>query len=237
MATPHINAKSGDFAETVLMPGDPLRAKFIAENFLEDAREVSNVRGMLGFTGTYKGKPISIMGHGMGMPSISIYAHELIHFYGAKKLIRIGSCGGVAEDLKLRDLVVATAASTTSNMIRDRFAGYDYACAPDFQLLKLCSDAADKLGLKPRFGNILSGDLFYDSNPALLPAMQKMNILAVEMEASALFALAAEAHVQALCVLTVSDHFLTNEETSAEERQTSFKHMMELALETAITGA
>lgn len=237
MSTPHINAKPGDFAETVLMPGDPLRAKFIAENFLEDAREVTGVRGMLGFTGTYKGKPISVMGHGMGMPSISIYAHELVHVYGAKKLIRIGSCGGVSEDVKLRDLIVATGASTNSNMIRDRFAGYDYACVPDFQLLKTCSETADKLGLKPFYGNILSGDLFYGSNPALLPAMQKMNVLAVEMEASALYAIAAEARVQALCVLTVSDHLITSEETTAEERQTTFKQMMELALETAIAGA
>lgn len=236
MSTPHINAKPGDFAETVLMPGDPLRAKFIAENFLEDAREVTNVRGMLGFTGTYKGKPISVMGHGMGMPSISIYAHELVHMYGAKKLIRIGSCGGVAENLKLYDIVVATGASTNSNMIRDRFAGYDYACVPDFNLLRTCADTADKLGFEAHFGNILSGDLFYGSNPALLPAMQKMGILAVEMEASALYAIAAEARIQALCIITVSDHILTNEETTSEERQTSFKKMMELALETAIAG-
>ncbi len=231
--TPHINAQAGDFAETVLMPGDPLRAKYIAETYLENVREVTNVRNVLGFTGEYKGKPVSVMAHGMGMPSISIYAHELINFYGVKKLIRIGSCGGVDEELKLRDLIVATSASTDTAMIRDRFAGYDYAGAPDFELLKACSDAADGLGLSPRFGNILSGDLFYGSNPALLPAMQKMGVLAVEMEAAALFAIAAEFRVKALCVLTVSDHLITAEEISSEERQSSFSQMMELALETA----
>ncbi|MES0870179.1 purine-nucleoside phosphorylase [Pseudovibrio sp. SCP19] len=231
--TPHINAQTGDFAETVLMPGDPLRAKYIAETYLENVREVTNVRNVLGFTGEYKGKPLSVMAHGMGMPSISIYAHELINFYGVKQLIRVGSCGGVDEELKLRDLIVATSASTNSAMIRDRFAGYDYAAAPDFELLKACSEAAKGLDLSPRFGNILSGDLFYGSNPALLPAMQKMGVLAVEMEAAALFAIAAEFRVKALCVLTVSDHLITAEETSSEERQTSFNQMMELALETA----
>lgn len=231
--TPHINAQTGDFAETVLMPGDPLRAKYIAETYLKNVREVTNVRNVLGFTGDYKGKSISVMAHGMGMPSISIYAHELINFYGVKQLIRVGSCGGVSEDLKLRDLIVATGASTSSSMIRDRFAGYDYAATPDFGLLRTCAETADKLELSPHYGNILSGDLFYGSNPALLPAMQKMGVLAVEMEAAALFAIAAEARVKALCVLTVSDHLITAEETTSEERQTSFNQMMELALETA----
>ncbi|MDD7911005.1 purine-nucleoside phosphorylase [Pseudovibrio exalbescens] len=231
--TAHINAEIGDFAETVLMPGDPLRAKFIADTYLQDVREVTNVRNMLGFTGTYKGMPLSVMGHGMGMPSISIYAHELIHEYGVKKLMRIGSCGAVCEELKLLDLVVATGASCSSSINRERFSGYDFAAVPDFALLKACADTAEKLKLSPAFGNILSDDLFYGSSPALLPAMQKMNILAVEMEAAALFAIAAEARVQALCVLTVSDHLITSEQATSEQRQTSFNQMMELALETA----
>lgn len=232
--TPHINAKPGDFAELLLFPGDPLRAKYIADTFLEDAVEVTNVRNMLGFTGTWNGHRVSVMGHGMGVPSISIYAEELIRDYGVKTLIRVGSCGGVAEDLSLRDVVVATGAGTASLTNRTRFAGYDYPAVADFDLAMACQQQAQRLGMAARFGTVFTNDLFYGSDPALLPALQKMKVLAVEMEASALYAIAAEHGGRALTILTVSDHLLKSEETSAEERQKSFGDMVELALATAV---
>ncbi|RTR38013.1 purine-nucleoside phosphorylase [Shewanella canadensis] len=232
--TPHINASLNDIAEIVLMPGDPLRAKYIAENYLEDARQVSDVRNMLAFTGFYKGVRISVMGHGMGIPSVSIYAHELIHEYSAKKLIRVGSCGGVAEDINLRDIIVVNAASTGSGTNRARFAGYDYASVPDFELLKSCWQTADELHTKVRFGGIFTNDFFYGDPDNLLPALQKMNILAMDMESAALFAIAAENRVQALSIVTVSDHVIKGGEMSVLERQTTFNQMMVLALETAI---
>ncbi|TKB56819.1 purine-nucleoside phosphorylase [Ferrimonas aestuarii] len=234
--TPHINANVGDFAELVLFPGDPLRAEYIANAFLEDAVQVTDVRNMLGFTGYYQGHRVSVMGHGMGIPSISIYAEELIRHYGVKRLIRIGSCGGVADDLKLRDLVVATGAGTASLTNRTRFAGYDYAAVPDFELTAACYQQAKQRDLNARFGNVFTNDLFYGRDAALLPAMQRMGVLAVEMEAAALYAIAAEQRVQALTILTVSDHLLHTEETSADERQSSFNEMVELALATGVAA-
>ncbi|WP_076413035.1 purine-nucleoside phosphorylase [Shewanella sp. UCD-KL12] len=232
--TPHINANPGEIAEIVLMPGDPLRAKFIAETFLQDAKQVSDVRNMLAFTGHYKGVRVSVMGHGMGVPSVSIYAHELIHEYGAKKLIRVGSCGGVAEDLSLKDIIVVNAASTGSGTNRARFAGYDYAAVPDFELLKNCWQTAEALKTPVRYGGIFTNDFFYNDPENLMPALQKMNILALDMESAALFAIAAENRVKALSILTVSDHMINGGEMSPQERQTSFNQMLELALETAI---
>lgn len=232
--TPHINAPQGAFAETVLFPGDPLRAKYIAEHYLESAKQVCDVRNMFGYTGYYKGKKISVMGHGMGIPSVSIYAHELINEYNVKKLIRVGSCGGVSDDIFVRDIIVATGASTASTTNRTRLAGYDYAAVPDFELLKACWETADSHKIPARFGSIFTNDLFYGKDPNLMPVLLKMNILACEMETSALFAIAAESHVQALSILTVSDHIISGEETTAEERETTFNQMMELALETAL---
>lgn len=232
--TPHINAKKNAFADTVLFPGDPLRAKYIAENYLDDAVMVCNVRNMFGYTGTYKSKKISVMGHGMGIPSVSIYAHELINEYQVKQIIRVGSCGGVAEDVKVRDIVIATGAGTASATNRTRFAGYDYAAVPDFELLRNCWQVAKSEGVSAHFGNIFTNDLFYGSDENLVPALKKMNILAVEMETAALFAIAAEHKVKALSILTVSDHIITGEETTAEERELTFDNMMRLALETAL---
>lgn len=232
--TPHINAASGSIAEIILMPGDPLRAKYIAEKHLENAELVCDVRNMLGYTGAYKGKRISVMGHGMGIPSVSIYAHELIHEYNVKKLIRVGSLGGVADDVYLRDIVVATGACTSSVTNRARFSGYDYAAIPDFELLKACWQTAEKNNIELRFGNIITTDLFYGCDENLIPTLKKMNILGIDMETAALFAIAAENSVQALSILTVSDHVVSGEETTSEERQTTFDKMMLLALDTAI---
>lgn len=232
--TPHINANRGDFAETILMPGDPLRAKYIAQTYLSNAKQVCDVRNMLGYTGEYKGQEISVMAHGMGTPSMAIYANELIKEFGAKKLIRIGSCGGVASDISLRDIIVPNGASTGNAMNRARFAGYDYAAVPDFELLKACWQTADMQDVPVRYGNIFTNDFFYEDPEALLPALLKMNILALDMESAALFTIAAQNRVQALSMLTVSDHIITGEKISSADRQTTFNQMMELALETSI---
>ncbi|MDO6610439.1 purine-nucleoside phosphorylase [Shewanella sp. 1_MG-2023] len=232
--TPHINASKGDFADTVLMPGDPLRAKFIAENYLSDVKQVCDVRNILGFTGTYKGQAISVMASGMGTPSMAIYANELINEFGVKQLIRVGSCGAIAEDIELRDIIVPNAASTGNAMNRARFAGYDYAAAPDFSMLKNCWDVAQSQSLELRVGNIFTSDFFYEDPDTLLPAMKTMNILAYDMESAALFTIAAKHRVKALSILTVSDHVIKGGELTTEERQSSFDNMMKLALETAI---
>jgi len=234
MPTPHIEAQMGDFAETVLMPGDPLRAKFIAENFLEDAKCVTRVRNMYGYTGTYKGKRVSVMGSGMGIPSISIYASELYKFYGVENIIRIGSCGALHEDTKLRDIVIGMAASTDSNVNRQRLNGLDFAACADFSLLKNVVDTAERLNQKVSVGNIFTADLFYSPNPELFEKMEKHGILAVEMEAAGLYGVAAEHGKRALSVLTVSDHIKTGEETTADERETTFKDMMKLTLESIL---
>lgn len=233
MSTPHNAAKSGDIAKTVLMPGDPLRAKFIADNYLEDVVCFNEIRNMLGFTGTYKGKKVSVMGGGMGMPSIGIYSYELFHFYDVDNIIRIGSAGGIAEDVKLRDIVIGMGASTNSNFAAQYQLPGTYAPIADFGLLRKAVESAEKLNIKTVVGNILSSDTFYDDNKDANALWRKMNILAVEMEAAALYMNAARAGKKALCILTVSDHVFTGESLPAEDRQKSFREMMEIALDIA----
>ncbi|EKE72405.1 purine-nucleoside phosphorylase [Gallaecimonas xiamenensis] len=236
MATPHINANPGDFADVVLMPGDPLRAKYIAETFLDDVKEVTNVRNMLGFTGTYKGRKISVMGHGMGIPSVSIYAKELITEYGVKKLIRVGSCGAISTEVKVRDVIIGMGASTDSKVNRMRFRDHDFAALADFNLVKNAVDAAATKGVSVRVGNIFSADLFYNPDFSMFDVMEKHGILGVEMEAAGLYGVAAEFGAQAVCIVTVSDHIRTGEETTAEERQNTFNDMIEVALESVLLG-
>ncbi len=231
MSTPHINAKKGDFAKTVLLPGDPLRAKFIAENFLEDIKQVTNVRNMLGFTGKYKGKEISVMGSGMGIPSCSIYAKELITEYGVQNLVRVGSCGAVQEDVKVHDIIIASGASTDSSVNRMRFLNCDYSAIPSFELLHKAYEKAKELNLSVKVGNIFSSDLFYHPLEDMVKKMQAMKILAVEMEAAGLYGCAAEFGANSLAVLTVSDHIITGESLSSDDREKLFKQMMELSLE------
>ena len=235
MATPHIGAAAGDFADTVLMPGDPLRARLIAETYLDDVREVSNVRNMLAYTGRYRGRALSVMAHGMGIPSACIYSTELIRDYGVKNLIRIGSCGSVdASRLALRDIVIAQGASTDSKVNRTRFLGHDFAALADFHLLRCAVDAAAALGTPVQVGNVFSTDLFYDGEPALLQALQRMNVNAVEMEVAGIYGVAAQYGARALALLTVSDVIPTGEAMDAGQRQTSLRAMMEIALETAL---
>jgi purine-nucleoside phosphorylase len=231
--TPHINvSKEGIIAETVLLPGDPLRAKYIAENYLDDAVQFNAVRNMFGYTGTYKGKKISVMGTGMGMPSIGIYSYELINFYKVKNLIRIGSCGSMQPDLKVHDIVIGLSASTNSNYAIQYGLPGTYAPTASYDLVKKAVDIADKKGIKVKVGNILSSDTFYDASDSWRK-WAKMGVLAVEMEAAALYMNAAFAGANALCILTVSDSLVNGEETTSEERQNSFTQMMELALELA----
>ena len=235
MPTPHISAESGEFAETVLLPGDPLRAEHIAEGFLTDARRVTAVRNMFGFTGTYKGTAISVMGTGMGIPSASIYGTELVQEYGVKNLIRIGSCGAMREDLNLRDVVIAMGASTDSKVNRARYGGHDFAAIADYGLLRVAVDIAEAHGKKVHVGNVYTSDLFYHPDDAGRGEFNaRMRILAVEMETAGLYGLAAEYGAKALSLLTVSDHVLRHEATSSDERQTSFNEMVEIALETAL---
>ncbi|MHB8131688.1 MAG: purine-nucleoside phosphorylase [Mobilitalea sp.] len=231
--TPHNEAKTGEIAKTVLMPGDPLRAKFIAETYLEDVVCFNNVRNMLGYTGTYKGKKVSVMGGGMGMPSIGIYSYELFHFYDVDNIIRIGSAGGIAEDIKLRDIVIGMGASTNSNFASQYQLPGTYAPIADFGLLRKAVEAADRMNIKTVVGNVLSSDIFYDDNKEANALWRKMNVLAVEMEAAALYMNAARAGKKALCILTISDHVFTGESLSAEDRQSTFRDMMEIALEIA----
>ncbi len=231
--TPHNEAKAGEIAKTVLMPGDPLRAKFIADTYLEDTVCFNKVRNMLGYTGTYQGKRVSVMGGGMGMPSMGIYSYELFHFYGVDQIIRIGSAGGIAEDIKLRDVVMGMGASTNSNYAAQYRLPGTYAPIADFGLLRRAVEAAEKLKIRPVVGNILSSDTFYDDNEQANALWRKMNVLCVEMEAAALYMNAARAGKKALCLLTISDHVFTGESLSAEDRQVSFREMMEIALEIA----
>ena len=232
MTTKHINAAEGAFAETVLMPGDPLRAEYIAETFLENAERVCDVRNIWGYTGTYKNQPISIMAHGMGIPSISIYATELITEYKVKQLIRVGSCGTVHPSVNLRDIIIAMGASTDSSVNRMRFGGYDYAAIADYELLSKAVSASKESGATYHVGNIFSADLFYTPDPEMFNTMEKYNILGVEMEAAGLYAIAAESGVKALTICTVSDDIRSGEALSSQERQTSFGQMIEIALET-----
>lgn len=231
----HIEAKVGDIAETILLPGDPLRAKFIADTYLEDVVQYNQVRGMLGFTGTYKGKRISVQGSGMGIPSFAIYANELISEYGVKNLIRVGTCGGMQESVRVRDVILAQAACTDSSMNRNTFPGFDFAPIASFGLLKEAYERAVDKGLNVHVGNILSSDIFYRDDKTVTTKLMEYGVLGVEMETTALYSLAAKFGVNALTILTVSDHLLTGEETTAAERQSTFNDMMEVALETAIT--
>ena len=231
--TPHNEAKAGDIAKTVLMPGDPLRAKFIAETYLEDVVCFNKVRNMFGYTGTYKGKKVSVMGGGMGIPSIGIYSYELYHFYGVDNIIRIGSAGGIAENIKLRDIVIGMGASTNSNYAAQYQLPGTFAPIADFDLLRKAVEVAEKMNIKTVVGNVLSSDTFYDDNQEANSLWRKMNILCVEMEAAALYMNAARAGKKALCLLTISDHVFTGESLSAEDRQLTFRDMMEIALEIA----
>ena len=232
--TPHINAQKGDFAESVLMPGDPLRAKHIAENFLEGAVEVTNVRNMLGFTGTYKGKRVSVMGSGMGIPSCSIYAKELITEYDVKNIIRVGTCGAVSRDIKVLDVIIGMGASTDSNVNRIRFNDFDLSAIANFELLRKAVEMAEKHEIDAKVGNIFSADLFYTPMPEMFDVLEKYNILGVDMEAAGLYGVAMEYGANALTILTVSDHIRTGEKTTPEERQTKFSEMIHIALDTAL---
>lgn len=232
----HINAKQGEIAENILLPGDPLRAKYIAETFLEDVTCYNEVRGMLGFTGTYKGKKVSVQGTGMGIPSISIYVNELIREYGVKNLIRVGSCGAIQKDLHVRDVVLAMTASTDSNINRLTFPGVDYAPCADFELLTNAYAIGTQQGIHIKAGNVLSADVFYRDSMDLVQKLGDYGVLAVEMETAALYTLAAKYGVRALSILTVSDHIFTGEDTTAEERQTTFNDMVVMALEAIIRG-
>lgn len=231
----HIGANKKDIADKILLPGDPLRAKYIAETFLEDVTQYNEVRGMYGYTGTYRGERVSVQGTGMGVPSISIYVNELIQSYDVKKLIRVGTCGAIQKDVKVRDVILAQGATTDSQINRMVFDGIDYAPIADFDLLKNAYDVGIEKGMNLRVGNVFTSDTFYRDNAAELnELLAKYKVLAVEMETTALYTLAAKYDRQALSVLTVSDHILTGEETSSEERQTTFNEMMIVALEAAI---
>lgn len=231
----HINAKPGDIAESILLPGDPLRAQFIAENFLEDAKLYNEVRGMLGYTGYYKGKRISVQGTGMGLPSISIYLNELMQEYGVQKLIRVGTCGSIHPDVKLKEVILGQASSTDNAMNQIRFEGMSYAPIADFELLKEAYDIAKQKEMNVRVGNILASDTFYNDEYVEDPykKWRDFGVLVVEMESAALYTLAAKYGRKALTLLTVSDSLITHEKCSSEERQTSFTEMMQIALEIA----
>lgn len=230
----HINAKEGQIAETVLLPGDPLRAKYIAENFLENAECYNEVRGMYGFTGTYKGKAVSVQGTGMGQPSLSIYVNELFQFYGVKKAIRVGTCGAIHPSTKIRDTILAVSACTDSSLMNQRFGGLHFAPTANFDLLMAAYNAAKENGIQTLQGSVASSDLFYDENENW-KLWAKYGVLGIEMEAAELYTLAAKFNRKALAILTVSDHIATGEATSAQERQTTFSNMIKIALEAGIS--
>ena len=234
MATPHNTAEKGDFAKTVLMPGDPLRAKFIAETYLENPKLVNNVRGVQGYTGTYKGVPVSVMASGMGMPSMAIYSYELFNFYGVENILRVGSAGAVSMELKVRDIVLGQGACTSSSM-QDNFGVHGhFAPLGSWDLLKCAAGICDERKLRYKAGNLISSDIFYNDDPSFNQPFVNLGALAVEMEAAALYMNAARAGKKALAICTISDHILTGEATTAEERQTTFNDMMEVALEVAV---
>ena len=234
MPTPHNSAVKGDFAKTVLMPGDPLRAKFIAENFLEDAKLVNNVRGIQGYTGTYKGVPVSVMASGMGMPSIGIYSYELFTQYGVENIMRVGSAGAMVPELKLYDIVLGMGACTNSNFGEQYQLPGTFAPIASYKMLKTCDEVAKEKGIDVKVGNLFSSDVFYNDRPDVTEKWQKMGVLAVEMEAAALYMNAARLGKNALSICTISDSLITHQETTPEERQNNFTQMMEIALETAI---
>ena len=234
VATPHIAADTEDFGKTVLMPGDPLRAKFIAETYLENAKLVNNIRGVQGYTGTYKGTKVSVMASGMGMPSIGIYSYELFNFFGVENIMRIGSTGALNTDVKVRDIVIGMGASTNSNFAQQFCLPGTFAAIASYPMMKEAIDQCEALGATYHVGNILSSDPFYNADKTSNEKWASMGVLCVEMEAAALYMNAAKAGKNALAILTVSDHIVTGEETTAEERQTSFTQMMEVALNTAV---
>ena len=236
MATPHISAEKGDFAKTVLMPGDPLRAKFIADTFLKDVRQVTGVRGMLGFTGTYEGRPISVMGSGMGMPSIGIYSHELYTQYGVENIIRVGSAGALRADLELGSVVAGQGACTNSSFADQYELGVHYAPIADFDLLMAAVESARELGVKMPVGNLYSSDTFYDA-AGRNDRMKKMGVMAVEMEAAALYCTAAFLGKRALAICSISDNLVLGTELTPQERQTTFTNMMKIGLEAAVKMA
>ena len=234
--TPHINATPEDFGRTVLMPGDPLRAKFIAENFIDGARLVNNVRGVQGYTGTYKGTKVSVMASGMGIPSIGIYSYELFNFFGVENIIRIGSAGAMQENIRVRDIVIGQGACTNSAFVSQYGLSGNFAPIADYKLMSAAVASCEALGARYHVGNILSSDTFYSDDKGATPAWMKMGVMAVEMEAAGLYMNAARSGKRALAICTISDHLLTGEVTTAEERQTSFTDMMKVALETALVA-
>lgn len=236
MPTPHLSAEPGEFAEAVLLPGDPLRAQHIAERCLTDARQVNAVRNALAFTGTYEGMEVSVLGTGMGIPSASIYTRELVVEYGVSRLVRVGSCGALQEDVGIRDVILAAGACTDSGVNRARYAGLDFAAIADFDLLRTAHEAANRRGTPVRVGNVHSADLFYDPR-GLISTMTAMGVLAIEMEAAGIYGVAAEHGARALTVLTVSDHVLTGEQTSSDERQRTFDDMVDIALDGLLIDA
>ena len=233
MGTPHNKAEKGDIAKTVLMPGDPLRAKYIAETYLTDPVCFNTVRNMFGYTGTYKGVPVSVMGSGMGMPSIGIYAQELFEQYDVDRIMRIGSAGAFSDDIKLMDVVMAQGACTNSNFAAQYRLSGTFAPIADFGMLRTAVEVSEKLGVTPHVGNVLSSDVFYNDDPDFNDHWKRMGVLCVEMESAALYMIAARLQKQALGIFTISDHLYRPEALSAEERQTSFDEMMKIALETA----
>ncbi len=231
--TPHINAAPDDFAKTVIMPGDPLRAKFIAETFLENPRLINEVRGMLGYTGSYKGKTITVMASGMGMPSMGIYSYELFNIFGVENIIRIGSAGSINNTIKIRDIVIGMGTCTNSNFASQYKLSGSFAPICSYDLLKVCTDTAGELGIAVKVGSLYTSDTFYDDSKSSVE-WGKLGVMAVEMEAAALYMNAARSGKNALAICTISDHILTGEATTAEQRQNSFTDMMRLALETAV---
>ncbi|MEI8095610.1 MAG: purine-nucleoside phosphorylase [Spirochaetales bacterium] len=231
----HISASVGDIADAILLPGDPLRAKFIAETYLKDAVCFNQVRGMLGFTGTYQGKRVSVMGTGMGQPSLSIYVNELIRDYCVKTLVRVGTCGGITDKVKVRDLILGLSASTDSAVNKQRFRGMDYAAAPDFLLLKKAYETAVERKIPVHVGKIVTSDSFYTPDPEGWKLWAQYGCIGIEMETAELYTLAAQYGARALTVLTVSDHLVTHEETTSEERQLSFGKMVEVGFAAALS--
>lgn len=235
MATPHIRAEAGDYAEVVLMPGDPLRAKFIADTYLDDVRQVNDVRNMLGFTGTYEGKPVSVQGSGMGVPSLSIYATELIREFGVKKIVRVGSCGAIVDGLDLGDVVFGMAAGTDSIVNRARVQGRDFAAAADWNLLRSCVESAEARGINAKVGRLFTSDFFYDpAGDSTFDMLARWGFMAVEMEAAGLYGVAIENGAAALAVCTVSDHIMRGEHMSIDDRERSFDDMIRSVLSGAL---
>lgn len=232
--TAHINAQKNDFAKTVIMPGDPLRAKFIADTYLTDVKQICNVRNMLGYTGIYNRIPVSVMGHGMGIPSITLYAHELINDFNVKRIIRVGSLGATQHNVKMRDVILAVAAGTDSMTNQKRANGYNIATSATFSLLHNAYEIAKMMNLPVKAGNVFSGDLYYDPDESLISTLERSGVLGIDMEVAGLYGIAQQFNIEALAILTVSDHCLTGEETTAEERQLTFDNMIKLALQVAI---